>query len=113
MLTENWERGIWIENTIFAVWLFIGVIIFSLLLAMIYGKSTESKNSWKGKGAIYNPKEIMTLIFLSICRFYVYCFMYLHPYMFMQSVLFIYTCINVLSRRFAIFICNILIVCHQ
>jgi hypothetical protein len=73
MLTENWERGIWIENTIFAVWLFIGVIIFSLLLAMIYGKSTESKNSWKGKGAIYNPKEIMTLIFLSICRFYVYC----------------------------------------
>jgi hypothetical protein len=55
----------------------------------------------------------MTLIFLSICRFYVYYFIYLHPYMFTQSVLFIYTCINVLSRRFAIFICNVLIVCHQ
>ena len=93
MLTENWGRGIWIENIIFTVWLFIGVIIFSLLLAMIYGKSTESKNSWKGKGAIHNQMEsmyTMTLIFLSICRFYVNCFIYLHSYMFMQSVLFIY-----------------------
>jgi hypothetical protein len=89
-------------------------MIFSLLLAMIYGNSTGSKNSWEGKVATHNQKEsmyTMTLIFLSICRFYVYWFLYLHSYMFMQSVLFIY--INLLSRRFAIFICNILIVCHQ
>ena len=59
MLTENWGRGIWIENIIFTVWLFIGVIIFSLLLAMIYGKSTESKNSWKGKGKhVYHDTHI-------------------------------------------------------
>ena len=50
MLNENWGRGIWIENIIFNVWLFIGVMIFSLLLDMIYGKSTESKNSWGGGG---------------------------------------------------------------
>ena len=94
MLNENWGSGIiWIENTIFAVWLFIGVMIFSLLLAMIYGKSTGSKNSCEGKGATHTQKEsmyTMTLIFFSICRFYVYCFIYLHSYMFMQSVLFIY-----------------------
>jgi hypothetical protein len=52
-------------------------MIFSLLLAMIYGKSTGSKNSWEEKGATHTQKEsmyTMTLIFLSIsiCRFYVY-----------------------------------------
>ena len=77
MLNKIWGRGIWIENTIFTVWLFIGVLIFSLLLAMIYGKSTGSKNSWEEKGATHTQKEsmyTMTLIFLSIsiCRFYVY-----------------------------------------
>jgi len=49
-------------------------------LAMIYGKSTGSKNSWEGKGATHTQKEsmyTMTLIFLSICRFYVYCFIYI------------------------------------
>ena len=85
MLNENWERGIWIENTIFTVWLFMGVMIFSLLLAMIYRKNTGGGNSWEGKGATHTQKEnmyTMTLIFLSICRFSVYCFKYLHSYMF-------------------------------
>jgi len=112
MLNENWGRGIWIENTIFNVWLFIGVMIFSLLLAMMNGKSTGSKNSWEGKGVTHTEKEsmyTMTLISLYICRFYVYGFIYLHSYIFIQSALFV----NLLSGRFAIFICNILIVCHQ
>jgi len=31
LLTENWGRGIWIENTIFTVWLFIEVITHDCL----------------------------------------------------------------------------------
>ena len=112
MLNGNWGRGIWMQNTIFNVWLFIGVMIFSLLLTIIYGICTVSRNSWEGKGATHTQKEsmyTMTLIYLSICRFYVYCFIYLHLYIFMQSVLYI----NLLSRRFAIIMCNIFIVCQQ
>jgi hypothetical protein len=50
MLTENWGRGICIKNIIFTVWLFIGVMIFSLPLAMIYGKVLIQKTVGREKG---------------------------------------------------------------
>ena len=110
MLTENSGRGIWIKKYhLYSMVIYWGNAIFFAFGYNIW-EQYWVKNSWEGKVATHNQKEsmyTMTLIFLSICRFYVYCFLY----MLMQSVLFIY--INLLSRRFVIFICNILIVFHQ
>ena len=107
MLYENWGRCIWTENTIFTVWLFNGVVIFSLLLDILEKYIRTKKTSHEGNGAthILKRKHMYTMIlifFVDFFRLLLHAFMYVHT-------IFIHTfCIyiNLLLRRFVTFICQ-------
>ena len=115
ILNDNWWRGIWIENTIFTVWLFIGVMIFSLPLAMIYGKVLIQKTVGREKGLyiIKGKACIPWHSYLFLLVDFMSTVLYICIHICSCNLYYLYIYIDLLFRRFAIFMCNIFIVCHQ